>query len=62
MKQVMQREIIRKIPDVAEDSQELKTYLVKEGNTAYVYEYDLMTKMDEGRVRYKSFRCDCKLT
>ena len=29
-----------KIPDVAEDSQELKTYLVKEGNTAYVYEYD----------------------
>lgn len=28
------------IPDVAEDSQELKTYLVKEGNTAYVYEYD----------------------
>ena len=29
-----------KIPDVTEDSQELKTYLVKEGNTAYVYEYD----------------------
>lgn len=29
-----------KIPDVAEDSDELKTYLVKEGNTAYVYEYD----------------------
>ena len=29
-----------KIPEVAEDSQELKTYLVKEGNTAYVYEYD----------------------
>lgn len=29
-----------KIPDVSEDSQELKTYLVKEGNTAYVYEYD----------------------
>lgn len=29
-----------KIPDIAEDSQELKTYLVKEGNTAYVYEYD----------------------
>lgn len=29
-----------KIPDVAEDSQELKSYLVKEGNTAYVYEYD----------------------
>ena len=28
------------IPDIAEDSQELKTYLVKEGNTAYVYEYD----------------------
>lgn len=28
------------IPDVTEDSQELKTYLVKEGNTAYVYEYD----------------------
>lgn len=29
-----------KIPDIAEDSQELKTFLVKEGNTAYVYEYD----------------------
>lgn len=29
-----------KIPDIAEDSDELKTYLVKEGNTAYVYEYD----------------------
>lgn len=29
-----------KIPNVAEDSDELKTYLVKEGNTAYVYEYD----------------------
>lgn len=29
-----------KIPDVAEDSDELKTYLVKEGNTTYVYEYD----------------------
>lgn len=28
------------IPDVTKDSQELKTYLVKEGNTAYVYEYD----------------------
>lgn len=28
------------IPDIAEDSDELKTYLVKEGNTAYVYEYD----------------------
>ena len=28
------------IPDIAEDSQELKTFLVKEGNTAYVYEYD----------------------
>lgn len=41
MKQVMQREkSYAKIPDVAEDSDELKTYLVKEGNTAYVYEYD----------------------
>lgn len=29
-----------KIPNVTKDSQELKTYLVKEGNTAYVYEYD----------------------
>lgn len=29
-----------KIPDITEDSQELKSYLVKEGNTAYVYEYD----------------------
>ena len=28
------------IPNVTKDSQELKTYLVKEGNTAYVYEYD----------------------
>lgn len=28
------------IPDVTKNSQELKTYLVKEGNTAYVYEYD----------------------
>ena len=28
------------IPDVTKDSQKLKTYLVKEGNTAYVYEYD----------------------
>ena len=28
------------IPDVTKDGQELKTYLVKEGNTAYVYEYD----------------------
>ena len=28
------------IPDIAEDSEELKTYLVKEGNTTYVYEYD----------------------
>ena len=29
-----------KIPDISEDSQELKSYLVKEGNTTYVYEYD----------------------
>lgn len=28
------------IPNVTKDSQKLKTYLVKEGNTAYVYEYD----------------------
>ena len=28
------------IPNVTKDSQELNTYLVKEGNTAYVYEYD----------------------
>ncbi|MDY4029084.1 MAG: hypothetical protein SOY46_07510 [Butyrivibrio crossotus] len=28
------------IPDISEDSQELKSYLVKEGNTTYVYEYD----------------------
>lgn len=28
------------IPDIAEDSDELKTYLVKEGNTTYVYGYD----------------------
>lgn len=28
------------IPDITEGGQELKTYLIKDGNTAYVYEYD----------------------
>lgn len=32
--------VYAEIPDVTSENQELKTYLVKEGDTEYVYEYD----------------------
>lgn len=32
--------VYAEIPDIAEENQELKTYLVKEGDKEYVYEYD----------------------